>query len=65
MDRKTNIALDSLFSEAGARAVNIKFFPGWGKASPSDLVAEVVKADAQIRSGTSRKVTLVDSELLS
>jgi len=65
MTKDMQKALDALFPDTGETVSNIKFFPGSGSVTPTDLVSEVLKADAQIRAGTTSREKTVDSELLS
>lgn len=56
------VALDVMFSKGDI--ADVKFFIGSEKATANELISEVVKADAQIRSGAAVRSHTIDSELL-
>lgn len=54
-------AADLLFPEMGRRALNVKFFDACDhNASAEELAAQIVRAEAQIASGTAELVTDID-----
>ena len=63
MAKDMQMALDAMFSKENI--ADVKFFLGTGKATADELISEVVKADAQIRSGAAIRSDKIDSELLS
>lgn len=58
-------AAQMLFPDEGSRTLDIKFFCGGvaSNVSAESLAEQVVRAEVQIRSGSARLVTDVDSRL--
>jgi hypothetical protein len=64
MSNEINRAVAALFPQGGDSVADIKFFPGTKSgASAEEFAEEVLRADAQVRTGAAVRSETLDSEL--